>query len=90
MLELKYDALALGDMARIPLDIQDRIENAIRLKLLNHPELYGVKLRGILKDYWKLRVGDYRVAFIPEKKRVTIKAVGHRKEIYKTLERRST
>lgn len=88
MLKIIYDDRALEDMPSIPKADQDAIRDAINKKLSNYPELFGRKLRGKLKDYWKLRVGNYRVGYIPERDRVIIKAIGNRKDIYRLMERR--
>jgi mRNA interferase RelE/StbE len=44
-----------------------------------------VPLTGELKGLFKLRVGDYRIAYsIEEKKKLlTIHLIGHRREIYR-------
>lgn len=49
----------------------------------------GIPLRKTLKGYYKLRVGDYRIVYDLDTShsRVVIIAVGHRKNIYTTLER---
>ena len=43
---------------------KERIKRAIERKLMTAPEMYGERLKGTLKDLWKLRVGDYRVIFL--------------------------
>jgi mRNA-degrading endonuclease RelE of RelBE toxin-antitoxin system len=35
------------------------IRKAIEERLMTEPERYGKKLQRTLKDYWKLRVGQY-------------------------------
>ena len=40
------------------------------------------KLKGSINEY-RLRVGDYRVLFALEGRRVTVYAVGNRKDIYR-------
>lgn len=39
------------------------ILKVIYKKLARHPESYGNPLSGEYKNYWKLRVGDYRVVY---------------------------
>ena len=46
------------DMAAIPLNIQRRIARALEARLASAPEQYGEPLRGTLKRYWKLHIGD--------------------------------
>ncbi len=51
------------DILKIPVDTRQRIERAIESRLAPEPERYGKPLRGTLRCYWKLRVGDYRVVY---------------------------
>lgn len=76
---LVYHPHISGDLERINLDIQKRIESAIKNRLQTAPEQYGEPLRKTLKGYWKLRSGDYRVIF---------KIVGHEIWIYGIVDRR--
>lgn len=40
-----------------------RIARALDTRLAVIPEQTGEPLRGTLKGYWKLRIGDYRVVY---------------------------
>ncbi|MFN3476352.1 MAG: type II toxin-antitoxin system RelE family toxin [Candidatus Methylomirabilales bacterium] len=46
---------------------------------------YGSPLRGTLKGYWKLRIGDYRVVGKIVGSEVWIFGVLHRKRIYEDV-----
>lgn len=50
-----------------------------------NPRMYGKALKGNLSDYWRYRVGDYRVITEIQDDAFVVVAVeiGHRKEIYK-------
>ncbi|MBU6231773.1 MAG: type II toxin-antitoxin system RelE/ParE family toxin [Patescibacteria group bacterium] len=76
------------DISGIMMEDRKKIKLSIDNKLTSHPEVFGIKLRGTLKDFWKLRVGDYRVIFKPERERVYVLAIGNRKDVYKIAERR--
>ena len=58
---------------------------ARHLEHTNNPRLHGKALKGILKDYWRYRIGDYRlIADINDDKIIIIIIeTGHRKNIYK-------
>jgi len=72
------------DIPRLSSNITTRIENAIRNRLMVNPIKYGFYLRGSLKGYRKLRVGDWRVIYrIIENKEIRIIAIGNRKDVYK-------
>ncbi len=78
------------DLPDIPANIAARIARAIETRLTTHPEQYGAPLRGTLRGYWKLRIGDYRVVYQVAGKEVRILAIRHRKNVYGDAESRST
>lgn len=65
-----------------------RIKKAIEQKLITYPELYGAPLRGTLKQYWKLRVGDWRLVYAIKHHVVYIIVIAHRKGAYGLATRR--
>ncbi len=74
---IKEDVACLSQATKI------RIRKAIEEKLMISPEMYGKPLRGSLKPYWSLRVGDYRIIYTIKKKVVTVFIIGHRSKVYK-------
>lgn len=46
-------------------------------------EVVPEKLRHDLRDLYKLRVGDYRIAYSVRGDIVTVEMVGHRSDVYK-------
>jgi mRNA interferase RelE/StbE len=56
-----------------------------RLGLLDDPRHLGARLQGTLSEFWKYRVGDYRLICSIEHARlvVVVLRVGHRREVYK-------
>lgn len=50
----------------------------------DNPRFSGKALKGSLKDYWRYRVGQYRIIADIQDEKITIMivAVGHRKDIY--------
>jgi len=72
------------DISRLSSNIAVRIENAIRGRLIVNPIKYGFYLRGSLKGYRKLRVGNWRVIYrVVDDKEIRILAIGNRKDVYK-------
>jgi len=53
--------------------------------LTTNPRFYGKRLKGTLKDLWKLRVGNYRVVFLIKKGDVFILGIWHRREAYSNI-----
>lgn len=71
------------DIPKLSAALKARIRVAIEAKLSTEPEKFGKPLRKSLKGNRKLRVGDYRVLFRIDEKRVIIFAIRHRSEVYK-------
>jgi len=71
------------DIPRLSSNISTRIENAIQNRLMVNPIKYGLYLRGSLKGYRKLRVGDWRIIFRVMDKEIRVIAIGNRKDVYK-------
>ncbi len=64
------------------------IKTAIEKKLSESPEVYGERLKHELKNYWKLRAGDYRVVFSITGREVWIFGIIHRREVYDAIVKR--
>lgn len=91
--KVQIDELVLkDDFKDIELHHQRRIIKAIRERLSTEPEKFGKPLRGDLKGYWKLRVGEYRVIYEILKERVVVYVikVGLRRneEVYRAVLKR--
>ena len=61
--------------------IAKNLENA------TNPRIFGNPLKGNLREYWRYRVGDYRIIaeINDDEVRILIIEIGHRKNIYKKL-----
>ena len=82
---VKYHPKVKEDVKKLDIKAKERIKRAIERKLTIAPEIYGERLRGTLKDLWKLRVGDYRVVFLIEGETVYVLGIWHRKEAYEKV-----
>lgn len=74
---------AQKQIARLPTNIQDRIEKSLQA-LSDEPRPRGShKLQG--REGWRIRVGDYRVVYELDDtaREVLIVTLGHRKDIYR-------
>lgn len=83
-----HPRVADHDLLKIPAETRRRIARVIEARLGTSPERFGAPLRGSLRGYWKLRVGDYRVVFKVGGGEVWILAVLHRKDVYDGASRR--
>ena len=83
MFEILYhEAVVKEDLPRLSSVWRRKVRDAIETKLTVEPELYGKPLRRSLKNYRKLRVGDYRVIFRIDGQQVKIFVIGHRSKVY--------
>ena len=90
MYKVVIDELVLTeDFKRITQVDRQRIIKAVRKKLSTEPEKFGSPLKGPLKGFWKLRVGEYRVVYEIHKGEVLVYviAVGFRRdeEVYREV-----
>ena len=80
MLEILWEARAIGELEKLETPISKRIIKKVN-ELAENPHIKDIKkLKGM--DGFRLRVGDYRVLFKIEKDKIHILKVGHRKHIY--------
>lgn len=82
---LYHPAVNRGDLKTIPHNIRSRLARAIQTRLTTEPARYGAPLKGTLRPYWKLRVGDYRIVYKIVNREVWILAILHRKEVYEAV-----
>lgn len=56
----------------------------LKLQELENPRLRGKALVGNLVDFWRYRVGDYRLLcrIVDEELVIVVVEVGHRKDVY--------
>ena len=85
--ELKYEAKAVRQIRKLDPATRKLLKSWIEKNLLNttDPRQHGKALTGTLGQYWRYRVGDYRIlAEINDTDVVIIIIeIGHRREIYR-------
>ncbi len=79
---IKYHKTLKEDLNKLDKFSRSRIRKVIEFRLLIDPIEYGQLLKGTLKGYRKLRIGDYSVVYEVVKKEVIILGTRHRKDIY--------
>ncbi len=85
---IEFDAAARKELERLDRQVARRILGFLRerLALANDPQSLGQALKGErFGEFWKYRVGDYRVIARIEDERLLILVVriGHRSAVYK-------
>ncbi len=86
---IKIDDAAQKDLARLDKQIAKRIITFLRERVvvLDDPRSIGEALKGSrLGDFWKYRVGDYRIISNIEDDTLSILVVkiGNRREVYRS------
>ncbi len=72
-------------LRKLPKDVQHRIIAKME-SLADDPRPIGaIKLKGEEDDYWRLRVGDYRIVYEIEDEKlfILVLRIGHRKDIFR-------
>lgn len=72
-------------LEKLDRSIQKRILDFLsELEILDNPRIKGKSLKGDLKEYWRYRVGDYRILskIIDNELIIMVIDIGHRKNIY--------
>jgi mRNA interferase RelE/StbE len=79
MKEIVVTAAATRQLAKLPADVRRRIV----IKLRGYAETGSGDVKKLAgRAGARLRIGDYRAIFVEDKARITLVAVGHRREIY--------
>jgi mRNA interferase RelE/StbE len=86
--QIEYSKDAEKEIAKLDLQIAQRIIRFMgsRVAKLENPRSIGQALAGsTLGDYWKYRVGDYRIIADIQDARVCVQVVriGNRREVYR-------
>ena len=85
MWKVEFSEKAAKQFAKLPRNIQQSIVKAIDEKLLVDPDFYLSRLSGHMGSFYRFRVGNYRLLCLKRDQEIAIIAVGHRKNIYKSM-----
>jgi len=84
---IEFDPAAQRELDKLDKPIARRISRFLyeRVARLDDPRRIGERLQGTLSEFWKYRVGDYRLICSLENDRliVLVLRIGHRREVYK-------
>ncbi len=83
MPKVEWEREAIDDLQKIDRPIVRRILNKITWLSQHFDNITPEPLSGDMSGHFKLRIGDWRVVYVLEKRAIVIRAVGHRREIYK-------
>lgn len=84
--EVLYTKKVKKSIGKLDTSIKVLIKSRIDKNLINieNPRLYGKALTGNLRNYWRYRVGNYRIIAEVKDNELIVLAVdvGHRRKIY--------
>jgi mRNA interferase RelE/StbE len=84
---IEFERAALKELEKLDKPVVRRILKFLqeRVGKLDDPRKIGARLQGTLSEFWKYRVGDYRLMCSLENDRlvVLVLRIGHRREVYK-------
>ena len=85
---VELDPAALKELRKLDRQVARRILTFLRerLAVIDDPRSIGEALRGdTLGDYWKYRLGDYRIVsrIIDRRILILVLRIGHRRDVYR-------
>jgi mRNA interferase RelE/StbE len=85
MYQVDFTPDAESDLARLDAPIAQRVLKRLQWLAKNFEEIKPEALAGQWQGVFKLRVGDYRVLYTPDRarRRIIVHFVRHRREVYK-------
>jgi mRNA interferase RelE/StbE len=84
-----HPKVASDDIPRLDRPVRERVRQAIEVKLGDHPEEHAKPLAYTAQGLWSLRVGSWRVVFALRGDELWILKIGHRRDVYEDLQRRT-
>ena len=85
--QIEFTPEAEKQLAKIDRQSAKRITNFLRERIATaeNPRSLGKALKGVLREFWRYRVGDYRIVCRIEDDRLLVLVVrmAHRREVYR-------
>lgn len=81
--QVNFKTQASDDLEHLDKIVAQRILSKIRWLSENFAYIVPERLSGDLKNFYKLRVGDWRIIYTFQSPVITIHLIGHRREVYK-------
>ena len=84
--KIEFSGDARYALKKLDKPIQERIRKYVKnLRELSNPRMRGEALTGNLSEFWKYKVGDYRLIcrIQDDKLIVLVVSIGHRSKIYR-------
>ena len=87
-MKIEFDPGALDDLRKLDRPVQQRLVGFLRQRVatLDNPRSIGEALSGArLGNYWKYRVGDWRIICELQDERIVVRVlrIGNRRDVYR-------
>ena len=87
-MKIEFDPGALDDLKKLDRPVQQRLVGFLRQRVavLDNPRSIGEALSGArLGNYWKYRVGDWRIICELQDERIVVRVlrIGNRRDVYR-------
>ena len=82
---IEFARSAEKELAKLERRAAQRILRFLKERVAADPRATGEPLKGELSEFWRYRVGDYRLYAAIDDARITVLVVklGHRREVYR-------
>ena len=83
--KIEFTPGAEKDLKKLGAAEAGKIIAFLRKRVAPDPKAVGGRLKGQLREFWRYRVGDYRVLATIKEERllVLVVRIGHRKDVYR-------
>jgi len=85
--KIEFERAAAREFRKLDIQMQRRIRDFFHQRILSSedPRAHGKQLRGKQSEFWRYRIGPYRVIASIQNERMVILLVriGHRREVYR-------
>ena len=87
--QVLYTKKAIKQLSKIEVNQRNIILAWIEKNLvgIDNPKIHGKALKGNLRNYWRYKIGDYRIIteINNDEIKIIVVGIGHRKDIYERL-----
>jgi len=87
--KIEFTSSAEKEFGKLSRDVQKRIRDFLRSKIITNPRAYGIAMQGgsVIK-LWRYKIGDYRlICQIKDRELVILLVkIGNRDSVYKNLD----
>lgn len=85
MYRVKFTDSAMRELSALDKPTAKRIVDRLQWFVENFDDLPHLALKGDFSDFYKLRIGDYRILYqvLVDKQFIQVHQIGHRREVYR-------